>query len=71
MNLFTGLLFQQGHIQDPKLALSLAGEDAEANASARREGDTPERAKSFESCLSLKRGALVALCATTALSPFR
>ena len=71
MNLFTGLLFQQGHIQDPKLALSLAGEDAEANAPARREGDTPRRAKSFESCLSLKRGALVALCSTTALSPFR
>lgn len=71
MNLFTGLLFQQGHIQDPRLALSLAGEDAKADTSVRQEGETPVATKSFESCLSLKRGALVALCSTTALSPFR
>ena len=27
MNIYTGLLFNQGHLQDPELVRSLAGED--------------------------------------------
>ncbi len=72
MNIYTGLLFQQGHIQDPELAISLAHTDQQAtrqDASERAEVSNdrtprPERKASF------RRGAIFAVC-STALSPFR
>jgi len=70
MNLYTGLLFQQGFIQDPQLALSLAGQPepgervpGEPQKEIRRP-TRPERRASF------RRGAVFAVC-STALSPFR
>lgn len=71
MNLYTGLLFQQGYIQDPQLALSLAGQSepsepvpGEPQAKETRRPARPERRASF------RRGAVFAVC-STALSPFR
>ncbi|WP_242111758.1 hypothetical protein [Luteimonas aquatica] len=71
MNLFTGLLFQQGHILNTDLALSLANQEADAEArpaSADAGAGTPRRESP---CLAFKRGAIAAICSATALSPFR
>ena len=41
MNIYTGLLFNQGHLQDPELVRSLAGEsprDAGTDADAGKSG---------------------------------
>lgn len=73
MKLWSSLLFLHGHIADPALARSLAGEDASV---APRPADeimkpavpqihTPERP-----CVPLRRGAIAAAC-SVALSPFR
>lgn len=72
MNIYTGLLFQQGYIQDPKLAMSLAHTDEQAaqqkvsgsDEATRGQAQRPERKASF------RRGAIFAVC-STALSPFR
>lgn len=71
MNIYTGLLFQQGYIQDPKLALLLAHTDQQAaqqvsgsDEASRGLAQRPERKASF------RRGAIFAVC-STALSPFR
>ena len=72
MNIYTGLLFQQGYIQDPELALSLAKEDqpAKVEAKAAPETERPNSAKRPERGPSFRRGAIFAVC-STALSPFR
>lgn len=68
MNIYTGLLFQQGHIQDPALALSLASDDPAVKiASADRSAERPPQS---ERSASFRRGAIFAVC-STALSPFR
>jgi len=71
MNLYTGLLFQQGYIQDPQLAQSLADKTdpgervrADRQANEMRPPAQPERRASF------RRGAIFSIC-STALSPFR
>lgn len=70
MNLYTGLLFQQGYIQDPQLALNLAGQQ-DAQAQTGRQDNAPRRpARRSERRASFKRGAIFAVC-STALSPFR
>ena len=71
MNIYAGLLFQGGHIQDPKLALSLAG-----RASERAPAGTAAPAASVAdpgtqaSPSTRRRRALAGACAV-ALSPFR
>lgn len=72
MNLYTGLLFQQGYIQDPQLALSLAGKtEQDAHAQTDRPADASRRpGRRSERRASFKRGAIFAVC-STALSPFR
>jgi len=72
MNIYTGLLFQQGYIQDPKLALSLAGAEEQADGQRVTGSDEPARAQTQrpEREASFRRGAIFAVC-STALSPFR
>lgn len=70
MNIYTGLLFQQGYIQDPELALSLAKEDQPAKAESASRTERPSRAARPERGPSFRRGAIFAVC-STALSPFR
>lgn len=70
MNIYSGLLFQQGYIQDPQLALSLADSAGRGKqASDRSPAGTP-RPKRPERHASFRRGAIFAVC-STALSPFR
>ena len=73
MNIYTGLLFQHGYIQDPKLALSLAGEGAHRDAAPQR-GDraagSPKAAKKDANCKPYRRGGIASVC-SVALSPFR
>lgn len=40
MNIYTGLLFNQGHLQDPELVRSLAGESA-SEAGTEADAGTP------------------------------
>ncbi len=71
MNIYTGLLFQQGHIQDPQLALSLAGaENRQAPVSSSKEASNERRPARTERQASFRRGAIFAVCSTS-LSPFR
>lgn len=70
MNIYTGLLFQQGHIQDPQLALSLAGEEDRVAQDPQRQASEPRRPARKEKRASFRRGAIFAVC-STALSPFR
>lgn len=70
MNIYTGLLFQQGYIQDPQLALSLAKEGQPAKAKSASQAGHPNNAKRPERGPSFRRGAIFAVC-STALSPFR
>jgi hypothetical protein len=70
VNIYTGLLFQQGYIQDPDLALSLAGVEAD------KESQTPEPARvpkheSEGRRATFRSHAISSICCTTALSPFR
>lgn len=69
MNIYTGLLFQQGYIQDPELAVSLAGEEAEAKT-AEQEGERA-RTRERKPRASFHSHAVSMVCGTTALSPFR
>ena len=70
MNLYTGLLFLDGHIADPKLARSLAG-DVDSSPSMppdrRREPVARPPAVPRVSC----RGAVASVCGAVSLSPFR
>lgn len=70
MNIYTGLLFQQGYIQDPALAVSLAeGEGTKVEEpEAQDAGRAPERRGARASFHS---HAVSMICGTTALSPFR
>lgn len=72
MNIYTGLLFQQGHIQDPELAVSLARTDQQAAQSGVADSDEAMRGQAppRERKASFRRGAIFAVC-STALSPFR
>lgn len=71
MNLYAGLLFNQGHLSDPDLVRSLAGADAPAAPAG---GDAPRQDEASRddtpACTRRRRG-WVALCCTTALSAFR
>lgn len=70
MNIYTGLLFQQGYIQNPELALSLAKEDQPAKAESASQTERPKGTVRPERGPSFRRGAIFAVC-STALSPFR
>ncbi len=71
MNLYTGLLFQQGYIQDPQLALSLADQpDPSRPMAGEPQPNEPRRPARTERRASFRRGAVFAVC-STALSPFR
>lgn len=70
MNIYSGLLFQQGYIQDPQLALSLADEKDREKPSPAVASSKPGRAKRPERRAPFRRGAIFSIC-STALSPFR
>ncbi|TWH99180.1 hypothetical protein IP90_03171 [Luteimonas cucumeris] len=70
MNIYTGLLFQQGHIQNPALALSLAGVTEPGTTDSAEASQVEAQRKRQEPCKPFHRGAIHAVC-STALSPFR
>lgn len=73
MNIYTGLLFQQGYIQDPKLALSLAGPAPDKPATpAHRSpsGNAQPKGKRPWHLNAFRRGGIASVC-SVALSPFR
>ncbi|MBP6798944.1 MAG: hypothetical protein KA124_12670 [Luteimonas sp.] len=71
MNIYVGLLFNQGHLQDPALVRALAAEpspDGPGGGDASpRAGATCEDAPAS----TVRHGGWVALCCATALSAFR
>ena len=71
MNIYTGLLFQHGHIQDPELARSLAGVERVAPP-ARDTKALPKRTRPVARGFikPFRRGAIASVC-SVALSPFR
>lgn len=70
MNIYTGLLFQHGYIQDAELAVSLAG--AEEQTSQAREQEAQDKRKERSGRRASFHGHAVSfVCGTTALSPFR
>lgn len=73
MNIYTGLLFQQGYIHDPRLALSLVGVGDGDDAIDDSTASTPNGAASaaeLAACKPYHRGAVRDWC-SVALSPFR
>lgn len=71
MNIYTGLLFQQGFIQDAQLALSLgSGESPGPSRVARDASASKPGNDALVACKPFKRGAIAAVC-SIALSPFR
>ena len=71
MNLYTGLLFQQGYIQDPQLAVSLAQESPESVRSDEPEGGREPDLRTQPRRAWFRSHAVSYVCCTTALSPFR
>jgi len=71
MNLFTGLLFNQGHIHDPELAMSLAGVEVDATREQARKRERDARLERRRRRASFHNHAVSSVCGTTALSPFR
>ena len=71
MNIYTGLLFQQGFIQDSNLALALAHNPSASEGRHVASGSrtNPIRVAAAP-CKPYKRGAIAAVC-SIALSPFR
>jgi hypothetical protein len=73
-NLYAGLLFMHGHIQDPELAISLAGEDTPQVDEAASTGQPREvvarKARPMQRAW-FRSHAVSAVCCATALSPFR
>lgn len=73
MNIYTGLLFQHGYIQDPKLALSLAGVEGHQDAAVQRRSGaagSPKATQKDASCKPFRHGGIASVC-SVALSPFR
>jgi hypothetical protein len=73
MNIYTGLLFQQGYIQDPKLALSLAGAAPEKPATPperRPPASAESKSRRSQRLNAFRRGGIASVC-SVALSPFR
>ena len=71
MNLYTGLLFQQGYIQDPQLAVSLAQESSEPVRSNEPERSPEPAPRQARRRAWFRSHAVSYVCCTTALSPFR
>ena len=71
MNLFAGLLFNQGHIQDADLAMSLAGVETDATQEETRKRAREARLERRRRRASFHSHAVSSVCGTTALSPFR
>ena len=71
MNLYTGLLFQQGYIQDPQLADSLAQESAEPVCSTEPEAGREPAQPAQRRRAWFRSHAVSFVCCATALSPFR
>ena len=70
MNLYTGLLFLDGHIADPKLARSLAGEAGHPR-SAGPDGRRKRADKRPPVPQVRRRRAVASVCGALSLSPFR
>lgn len=71
MNIYSGLLFQQGFIQDAQLALSLGHGAPHGPSPVARETSVSKPGNdALVACKPFKRGAIAAVCSIT-LSPFR
>jgi len=71
MNLFTGLLFNQGYIFDADLAMSLAGVETDTTQDEARKRERDARIERRRRRASFHNHAVSSVCGTTALSPFR
>jgi len=71
MNLFTGLLFNQGYIFDADLAMSLAGVETDTKQDEARKRERDARIERRRRRASFHNHAVSSVCGTTALSPFR
>jgi len=71
MNLFAGLLFNQGYIQDPELAMSLANVETDPAQEEARKRERDARIERRRRRASFHNHAVSSVCGTTALSPFR
>lgn len=71
MNLFAGLLFNQGYIHDADLALSLAGVEPDQKQEEARKRTRDARRERRRRRASFHNHAVSFVCGTTALSPFR
>ena len=71
MNLFTGLLFNQGYIVDADLAMSLAGVETDTKQDEARKRERDARIERRRRRASFHNHAVSSVCGTTALSPFR
>jgi hypothetical protein len=71
MNIYTGLLFQQGYIQDPQLAVSLAQESPEPAVAAEPDAGREPAKHPAPRRAWFRSHAVSFVCCTTALSPFR
>jgi len=71
MNLFTGLLFNQGYIFDADLAMSLAGVETDTAQDEARKRERDARIERRRRRASFHNHAVSSVCGTTALSPFR
>lgn len=70
MNLYTGLLFLDGHIADPKLAQSLVREAGRPGSTPPDPRPDPVDKREAARCVR-RRGAIASLCGALSLSPFR
>ena len=76
-NIYAGLLFQHGYIQDPELAVSLAGEDEEQDTAQVQAREQPQPRQVVAKQAPRQRRAwfrshaVSSVCCATALSPFR
>ena len=71
MNIYTGMLFQHGFIQDAQLALSLGrGESGDSSPASPEASRSRMGNDASPPCKPMRRGAIAAVC-SIALSPFR
>ena len=69
MNIYSGLLFLEGHVANPDLMRSLAGEAVGQAMPATAMPPAP--AAAHDQPMACRRGAIATVCGALSLSPFR
>lgn len=69
MNIYSGLLFLEGHVANPELMRSLAG--AAVGQAVSPSAGTPAPAAAPASPMACRHGAIATVCGALSLSPFR